>query len=121
MHLQVDGRPTPLRIRLAARWWSRAVGLLATPRLEDPCGLWITPCHSIHTFGMRYPIDAVFVRADGTILRVATGLAPWRAAACRRARATLELRAGLAGELGLVPGMAIGLLPSPSTISPCAS
>jgi uncharacterized membrane protein (UPF0127 family) len=112
MHLQVDGRPTLLRIRLAARWWSRAVGLLATPRLDDPCGLWITPCDSVHTFGMRYPIDVVFVRGDGTILRVAKELAPWRAAGCRRARATLELRAGLAGELALAPGRTIGLLDS---------
>jgi uncharacterized protein len=108
-HLHVDGRRTAWRIRRALRWWSRAIGLLATPALDDPCGLWIAPCNSVHTIGMRYPIDIVFVNADGTVAKVVERLAPWRAAGCRGARATLELRAGLAGQLKLVPGTALAL------------
>lgn len=109
MHLHVDGRRTPLRIGLAARWWTRAVGLLATPQLDDPCGLWITPCNSVHTFGMRYPIDVLFINGDGTIAKAVEHLLPWRAAACVKAKATLELRAGLAAQLGLRPGMSVAL------------
>lgn len=113
LELHIDGRPSGCRVRTALRWWSRAVGLLATPRLEDPSGLWIAPCNSVHTFGMRYPIDVVFLARDGAVQRVVAGLRPWRAAACRRAHTTLELRAGLAGRLDLTPGRRLALERSP--------
>ena len=107
--LCVDERTTSARIRLAVSWWTRAVGLLATPSLHDPSGLWIEPCNSVHTMGMRYPIDLVFVRADGTVAKVVDNVVPWRLAGCRGARSTLELRAGLASELRLVPGSRVRL------------
>lgn len=107
--LHIDGRPSGCHIRPALRWWSRAIGLLATPQLEDPCGLWIAPCNSVHTLGMRYPIDVVFLRRDGTVARIVHRLVPWRAAACRQAHATLELRAGLAERLNLAPGDRLAL------------
>lgn len=109
LELHIDGRPSGCRVRTALRWWSRAVGLLATPRLEDPSGLWIAPCNSVHTFGMRYPIDAVFVDAGGRVAKVVATLRPWRAAGSRRAACVLELRAGLAAELGIVSGTALSL------------
>ena len=109
--LSVPGDARVLSIRLAATWFSRAIGLLATPRLDDPCGLWIVPCNSVHTFWMRYAIDVVFVDARGVVMKVVPMLKPWRMAGCRGARATLELRAGLASELGIVPGVPLGLPP----------
>jgi uncharacterized protein len=109
--LLVDGRGTNLRIRTALRWWARAVGLLTTSGLEDPCGLWISPCNSVHTLGMRYAIDVVFMNADGRIAKVVEQLPPWRAAGCLNAKSTLELRAGLAGQLGLRRGMALAFQP----------
>ncbi len=110
MDLHIEGQSAPVRIRKAASWWSRAIGLLATPQLDDPCGLWITPCNSVHTLGMRYAIDVIFLRADGSIAKIVESLPPWRAAGCRSARSTLELRAGLASRLGLRPGMTLGLV-----------
>lgn len=109
VRLHVDGQATPARIRLATTWWTRAVGLLATPSLQDPSGLWIEPCQSVHTMGMRYPIDLVFVRQDGTVAKVLSHVGPWRMAGCRGVRSTLELRAGLASELRLVPGSRLQL------------
>jgi uncharacterized membrane protein (UPF0127 family) len=58
---------------------------------------------------MRYPIDVVFLRRDGTVARIVPQLAPWRAASCRQAHATLELRAGLAEHLHLAPGRTVAL------------
>jgi uncharacterized protein len=55
--------------------------------------------------GMRYSIDVVFIRHDGMVLRIVSGLKPWRATGCFRAHATLELRSGMATELGLRPGL----------------
>lgn len=55
-------------------------------------------------FFMRFAVDAVFLGADGVVLRVAGGLRPWRAASQRGARAVLELAAGEAERRGVRPG-----------------
>ena len=74
-------------------------------------GLLIRPTNSIHTFFMRYPIDAVFLDREDRVLRVASELAPWRLAAARRARSVLELAAGECARRGLEPGDALELAP----------
>jgi uncharacterized membrane protein (UPF0127 family) len=107
--LCVNGAPSSRQIRVADTWWRRAVGLLATPDLSDPCGLLISPCNSVHTLGMRYAIDVLFLGADGEVLKLVPALKPLRAAGCRGAKSTLELRAGLAAELGLRVGMRLTL------------
>jgi len=68
--------------------WSRLMGLLNRSSLEAGEGLWI-PTAAIHTVGMRFPIDAIFLGAmresDGPqgkricrVRRVYQGLRPWR-------------------------------------------
>jgi len=109
--LQVQGLRTPHFVRQATRWWKRAKGLLGCVSLDSVCGLWISPCSSIHTIGMCIPIDVVFLSRDGEILRVVQGVRPFRIAACWKAHSTLELRAGLAVAMGLHPGMVLGLGP----------
>ena len=108
--LKVPGSRASLRVRTAAKWRARAVGLLATRELTDPCGLWIKPCRAIHTFGMRYAVDVIFLRADGVVAKVVSGMKPWRMSSCREARTVLELRAGLAQRLNIAPGVALDLL-----------
>lgn len=49
------------RIREAGYLFSRMRGLLRTGRLESGEGLWISPCIGIHSFGMRYEFDALFL------------------------------------------------------------
>jgi uncharacterized membrane protein (UPF0127 family) len=58
----------------------------------------IRPAPSIHTFFMRFAIDAVFVSRTGQVLKVASDVKPWRARFCRGAYAVLELGAGEAGR-----------------------
>jgi uncharacterized protein len=53
---------------------------------------------------MRFPIDAVFLDGDGTVVRIAGDLRPWRAAGRRGARAVLELAAGECERRRLKPG-----------------
>ncbi len=96
--------PSPLTIRRAERWFDRLRGLIGTPPPALGHALLITPCASVHTAFMRYPIDVVFVDRHDRILKVVEALPPWRAAACWRARHTLELAAGEARRVGLVPG-----------------
>ncbi len=56
--------------RIATRFTARARGLLGGPPLELDEALLIAPCSSIHTFGMRYPIDVVFLDRNARVVRV---------------------------------------------------
>jgi uncharacterized membrane protein (UPF0127 family) len=94
--------------------FSRARGLLGRRGLAEGEGLLLRPASSIHTWFMRFPIDAVFLAEDGTVLRVAAELRPWRAAGRRGARAVLELPAGECARRGLQTGDRLVLPPASS-------
>lgn len=70
-------------------------GLLGTSGLRPGEGLLIEPCSSIHSLGMRYRFDAVFVDRQGRVVRAVPALAPNRVAwGGRSAHAVFELPAG---------------------------
>ena len=99
------GTTVGTRIRLARSFAARTVGLLRTPTLEPGEGLWIEHAPSIHMFFMRYPIDAVFLAADGRVTKVVPNLRPWRVVWwARGARDCLELPAGAAELSGTQVG-----------------
>ena len=56
-------------------------------------------CRSIHTFGMRFPIDVLFLDATLAPLRVAVAVPPNRIVGCRRARTVVECAAGDANRV----------------------
>ena len=85
----------------AARPLARLKGLLGRHALASDEGIYLRPASSVHTFFMRFPIDAVFVDGEGRVLKVAAGLRPWRAAGCRGARAVLELSSGESERRGV--------------------
>jgi uncharacterized protein len=82
----------------------RLRGLLGRKKLDPGEGLLLRPAPSIHTFFMRFAIDAVFMDRDLVVLKVTPNLRPWRMAHCRRARAVLELPAGEAVRRAVAPG-----------------
>jgi uncharacterized membrane protein (UPF0127 family) len=98
------------RCFLADNAWSRMRGLLGRGELARDEGLLIRPTWSIHMFFMRFPIDAVFVDREGVVVRIVPGLAPWRMASHRGAKAVLELAAGEAARRGLELGERIELV-----------
>jgi uncharacterized protein len=67
----------------------------------------LRPASSIHTAFMRFAIDAVFLDREDRVLKVAAELSPWRMAACKGARAVLEVPAGEAERRGLRPGVSL--------------
>ncbi len=87
--------------------WERGRGLLARPALNPGQGLWIDRCGSIHTWGMRYVLDVVFMNDEGVVLKVVGGLCPFRFAMARGARRVLELPAGTPMARDLAPGRAL--------------
>ena len=80
-------------------------GLLGRRGLDSGEGLLLRPAPSVMTFFMRFPIDAVFLDREGTVLKVRSNLRPWRLAGCRGAHATLELAAGEAQRRAIAKGV----------------
>src|ERR687885_1000693 len=101
---RADGSIVVERCLVAERPFARMRGLLGRRDLPSGEGLLLRPAASIHTFFMRFPIDAVFLGGDGEVLRVAPSVAPWRAASRRGARAVLELAAREGEPRGGAPG-----------------
>ena len=83
---------------------SRMRGLLGRNELRPGEGLLLRPASSVHTFFMRFPIDAVFLDRGLRVLGISDDLRPWRAASRRGAHAVLELPAGESARRGLVAG-----------------
>jgi uncharacterized membrane protein (UPF0127 family) len=79
---------------LAGTHWSRFRGLMWTDAVNFPAGrgLWIVPCRGVHTFGMRFPIDVIYLDGDKIVVHIENQLKPWRVAPVRiRATSVLEL------------------------------
>jgi len=89
-------RPLPGggRLFVAHSFGQRLFGLAGIRCLPAGCALLIPRCDSVHTAWMRFPIDVVFLDADGAPIRVVSALRPWRMATCRSAVAVVETPAG---------------------------
>ena len=86
---------------IARTHWSRFRGLMATDssRFSRGQGLWINPSHGIHTFAMRFTIDAVYLDQERIVIHIEERLKPWRLAAVRaHAASVLELPTGTISE-----------------------
>lgn len=92
------------QIRHARHFWSRLRGLLGRRCLAANEGLLISPCNQVHTLGMRFPIDVLFLDAEGVIVKCVSQLRPFRLAGSRQAKHTLELAAGSIKAHALAPG-----------------
>src|SRR5436305_1794196 len=93
------------KVRLCGTSRERRTGLLKNAALEPGSGILILPCEAIHTFGMRFAIDVVFLDRAYRILKLAACVPPRRIRVCIRAFSTLELPAGVIRSLGLATGM----------------
>jgi uncharacterized protein len=71
----------------------RLMGLACIDREEAGGGLLIPRCSSVHTFGMRFALDLVFLDAHGETISIRSGVPPRRFAWERGAAAVLELPA----------------------------
>lgn len=83
----------------------RTRGLLGREGIEG--AIYLTPCRSVHTFGMRFPIDVAFVDADLVVARIVQ-MRPGRIARpCWRARGAIEAEAGSFASWNLGVGDAL--------------
>jgi uncharacterized membrane protein (UPF0127 family) len=82
----------------------RTRGLLGANKLADAEGLWISPCNSVHTFGMTYPLDIVYLDKKLRVKKITTNLKPRRVSFNLLASSVIELKAGTAEKLPLKKG-----------------
>ena len=89
----------------ATGFFGRLRGLLGRPALKPGEGLHLLPCNGIHTFFMRFHIDALFLDETGVVRRRFAGLPPWRMTAVYAdVRSVLELPAGTLDATGTQAG-----------------
>jgi uncharacterized protein len=88
-------------LAVADTHWTRFRGLLGLrpSDFRNGSGLWIVPCHGVHTLGMGFPIDVVYLDRVMTVIHIQHDLQPWRFAPVRsHAASVLELPCRVAAE-----------------------
>lgn len=100
------GADTPLAtaVELAVDSATRNRGLLGRGSMAPDAALVIAPSSAVHTFGMRFPIDIVFVARDGRVIKIKHDVPARRIAVGLRGFAVIELAAGSAERAGLLVG-----------------
>jgi uncharacterized protein len=87
---QADGST----ILVAADRRARLRGLTGLDRLPADQALLIERCRSVHTAGMRFALDLLWLDASGAVIRIDENVRPRRLRTCARARAVIETSAG---------------------------
>jgi len=66
--------------------------------------LWIVPTEGVHTIGMKFAIDVLFLNRRRKVVKIRPNMGRWRMALSLRAHSVLELPAGTVAETGTVLG-----------------
>jgi len=105
-------------LAVADTHWTRLRGLLGLrpDDFRNGSGLWIVPCHGVHTLGMGFPIDVVYLDGSLTVVHVQSNLRPWRFAPVRmQAASVLELPIRTASDTGTEVGDKIEITTATAT------
>jgi len=83
-----------VEIRIATTWRRRLIGLSLRGRPPPGHALLLPRCRSVHTCGMRFALDLVWLDASRRVVGIDEGVRPWRVRSRRDAVAVLEVAAG---------------------------
>jgi uncharacterized membrane protein (UPF0127 family) len=98
---RTKGKILANRAGKAQTFFRRFAELLFSRPLGDGEGLWIAPCASVHTLGMRYPVDVLFLDTRGNLIGLYPALRPNRVTRrFRNAMGALELPGGVIAGTG---------------------
>ena len=90
------GRMVAVNVFVAAGIFARIKGLIGRKSLPQGDALLLDPCNGIHTFGMRFPIDVLFLDRNNVVVAIRKNLVPNRITPLFfAAKSTLELPAGI--------------------------
>lgn len=82
----------------------RRTGLLKHTSLEPGQGLWIVPSEGVHSFGMKFTIDVLFLDKKRRVRKMRASMVPRRIALCLMAHSVLELPEGTIADTGTQVG-----------------
>jgi uncharacterized protein len=91
-------------VEVADHGAKRRKGLLGRDRLSAGEGLWILPCEAVHTFGMRFPIDLIYLDRNNRVRKIRSDVPPFRFSGCLSAHSVLELPSGTISQTQTKPG-----------------
>ncbi len=66
----------PPRVTVAGNFAARLLGLLGTASPDPQKAFYLIPCAGVHTFGMKYPVDVVFLDGQGSVVQLVQNLSP---------------------------------------------
>jgi len=72
----------------------RRKGLLGRQGLLHGEGLWIVPCESVHTIGMQFAIDLIYLDRKYQVRKIRNSVPAWRFSICFLAHTVLEVPIG---------------------------
>jgi uncharacterized protein len=82
-----------LNVRLADTMYGRLRGLLGRIKFAPEDGIWLIPSFGIHTFGMLFPVDLIYIDDANRVIHLVEDLGPFRISPIRPGCASvLELR-----------------------------
>jgi uncharacterized membrane protein (UPF0127 family) len=85
-----------VKIQVANTFFRRLLGLYTHRHLDFGDGVWLIPCNSVQTVGMRFPIDVVFLNSVRRVVRIAEAVKPGRVVGqVSGVHSTLELPMGV--------------------------
>ncbi len=84
---------------VAGQPWARMRGLLGRASLQPNEGMLFLGTKGIHTIGMRFSIDVLFLNDDGWVIHILHSLKPFRISPyLKNASMVIELPAGILRE-----------------------
>ncbi|HZJ77281.1 MAG TPA: DUF192 domain-containing protein [Clostridia bacterium] len=92
-------------LEIADSFFKRLLGLMYRKSMGENHGLLLVPCNQIHTFGMKFPIDALFLSCDYVIIQMEKSIKPHKVLkTVKNSNYVLELPAGKIEKFGLGVG-----------------
>jgi len=80
--------------------FERLRGLLGR-KLDQFSALWIVPCNSIHTLGMSYPLDVVYLDRNNSVIKLVRSIPSCRFSMALKAYSVIEFNAGAIDQFGI--------------------
>lgn len=77
-----DGKILLDELEIADTFWKRFKGLQLRRSMPESSGILLSPCQSLHTCFMRFPIDVIMLDRENLVLGTRLRIRPWRAVIC---------------------------------------
>ena len=92
MYLYINNVRTNYTVISACNFIQRASGLIFRKEITVDEVFHIQPCNSVHSFGMKYDIDIVYLDKIGAVLKIKENMRKKRINWCFKAHSVLEFK-----------------------------